>query len=532
MRVSLLFNNGVQLARKIYDCIQMPKGTRSRNGKPRDVLAGVSAAGGDGFRGATVRRWGWGRSAVRGIVGIGLPLTLAAGVGVAVAQHRTTSRGASPPPPGVPYGDVPIYSGDSDQADGVQAIGGRGGIYTREVLVPAGNLPQEACVALDARVMEHAGTGLEGMTLTADGRPEHFALTLSSAQGTKDEAATIENFALGSGAEGKQETGFDLKMPVKTYDSVTLDLRAPDFVTVAEVAGSDGPRCHCARDAEAKKLGEFVIFDLSRQGAPRQTTLRLGETHAPYLHVTLRKLLQRGELTGAMVAPSRAEEVLFTKVASTNKVTQVGGKTVATIEVPGGIPLERVEIQVGANAPAFRRAVTVEAVPAAGKRDASYMESFNGYIQRIHEQRGGQTLDVNQTTLDSVLMTNENGPARISVTIDNAGAAPLPVESVAFEMRRRSVCFQARPGVRWELYYGGSGAEAAGGVGRRTLIEAKNSLTAVLGGERLMIGPVTMKPVTWAEKYPALRWIFGAVVLGSVLALLLRGMRRMSGHPR
>ncbi len=492
---------------------EMPEGTPRRNGKPGEQPAGVPAAGQgmrpEARRSLPGRRWGWGRRRIRGMAGMWVSLMLAAPLAAGLGQAAS----AGP-------------------AGAEQAAAGRSGLYSREVLVPAGNLPQEACVALDARVMEHAAPGLEDMTLTADGRPEYFALTLSSAQGTKAEAATIENFASGRAADGQAQTSFDLKMPVKTYDSVMLDLRARDFVTVAEVTASDGPRCHCERDAAAKKLGEFVIFDLSGKAAPRQTTLRLGETHAPYLHVTLRRQFSRAELEGATVAPSRAAEVLFTKVAETKNVTQQGGKTVATLDVPGGIPLERIEIQVAPTAPAFRRAVTVEAVPAAGKRDAAFTESFNGYIQQIHESSGGQMLDVKQMTLDSVLMTNENGPARVTVTIDNGGAAPLPIESVALEMRRRSVCFQARPGVRWELYYGGAGAEAAGDAGRRTLIEAKNSLTAVLGEEHLMSGPVTVKEITWAEKYPALRWIFGAVLLGFVLALVLRGMRRMSGHPR
>jgi len=411
-------------------------------------------------------------------------------------------------------------------------------MYARQVYLPASNFPQEACVALDAKVMEHAAPGLEDLVLTADGRPQHFALTLSSAQGGKAEAAGIEQFESAGGEGGKPgemgqgETSFDLKMPVKTYDSVMLDLRAKDFVTVAEVTASDGPRCQCERDSGAKKLGEFVIFDLSGQGAPRQTMLRLGETHAAYLHIKLRKQFSRAELAGAAVDPSRAAEVLFTKVAETKTVTQEPGKTVATLDVPAGIPLERVEIQVAAHAPAFRRAVTVEAVPAAGKRDSAYIESFDGFIQRIDEVRDGQSLNVNQTTLDSVLVTNENGPARISVTIENGMAAPLPIESVALEMRRRSVCFEARPDARWELYYGGSGADAGGEVGKRTLIEAKNSLTATLGDEQRVSGPVSVKAVTWGEKYPALRWIVGAVLLGCLLALVLRGMRRMSGHSR
>jgi hypothetical protein len=396
--------------------------------------------------------------------------------------------------------------------------------------------PQQACVALDGQVMEHAAPGLEDLVLLADGRPEQFALTLSSARGGKAEPADVENFAA-----GPKGTSFDLRMPVKTYDAVTLDLRAANFVTVAEVTASDTPRCQCERDAAAKKLGDFVIFDLNREryrkvGAkvlPRETTLRFGETEAAYLHVTLRRMFSRSQLEGVTVAPLRAAAVPFTTVAETRNVTQVAGKTVAMLDVPGGIPLERVEINVAGNAPAFRRAVTVEAVPAAGMRDAAYMESFDGYIQQIHEERDGETLEVKQTALDSVLVTNQNGPARISVTIDNAGAAPLPVESVALQMRRRSVCFEALPGVsHWELYYGGTGQEAAGDIGRRTLIEAKNSLTPALGAERVMSGPGPVRATTWEERHPGLRWILGAVLLGCVLAWVLRGMRRLSGHPR
>jgi hypothetical protein len=507
---------------------EMPDGTRSRNGKPEEGMTELWMA----TRPGSCRGWGRGRRGVRFAVGIGLAVLLSVGMG----QAQDTGGQAQD-------------TGGQAQDTGGQAGGEvRGGMYARQVYLPAGNLPREACVALDAQVMEHAAAGLEDVVLTADGRPQHFALTLSSAQGGKAEAAEIEEFESAGGGGGKPgemgpggtspggtspgETSFDLKMPVKTYDSVTLDLRAKDFVTVAEVTASDGPRCQCERDAAAKKLGEFVIFDLSGQGAPRQTMLRLGETHAAYLHIKLRKQFSRAELAGAAVAPSRAAEVLFTKVAETKTVTQEPGKTVATLDVPAGIPLERVEIQVAALAPAFRRAVTVEAVPAAGKRDSAYIESFDGFIQRIDEVRDGQSLEVNQTTLDSVLVTNENGPARISVTIENGTAAPLPIESVALEMRRRSVCFEARPDARWELYYGGSRADAGGEVGKRTLIEAKNSLTATLGDEQRMSGPVSVKAVTWAEKYPALRWIVGAVLLGCLLALVLRGMRRMSGHSR
>jgi hypothetical protein len=408
-----------------------------------------------------------------------------------------------------------------------------GEVYARSVRLVESPTLREACVPLDAQVMEHAAPGLEDLVLMADGRPEHFALTLSSAQGGKSEAAAIENFTSAAGS-----TSFDLKMPVKTYDAVTLDLRAANFVTTAEVTASDAPRCNCPQDAAATELGEFVIFDLNRsryrkvgsEVMPRETTLRFAETAATYLHVTLRRQFSRSDLDGATVPPMRAAAVPFTTVAETRNITQLAGKTVATLDVPGGIPLERVQIDVAGNAPAFRRAVAVEAAPsAAGMRDPAYMESFDGYIQQIHESSAGQVLDVKQTSLDSVLVTNQNGPARISVTIDNAGEPPLPIESVKLQMRRRSVCFQAQPGVsHWELYYGGAVPEA--GDAGRTLIEAKNSITAELGAEQMVRGPVTTTELSWEERHPAVRWIFGAVLLLCILALMLRGMRRLSGH--
>lgn len=477
---------------------EMPETTQVRDGKPATALAAGRPAPHEAWRDGLGRR----RRGIWRVGALALTLTLA---GPACAAQA---------------------SGPAQQSSGE--------VYARSVSLVESPTPREACVPLDAQVMEHAAPGLEDLVLMADGRPEHFALTLSSAQGGKSEAAAVENFTSASGI-----TSFDLNMPVKAYDAVTLDLRAANFVTNAEVTASDAPRCNCPQDAAAKKLGDFVIFDLNRsryrkvgsEVMPRETTLRFAETAATYLHITLRRQFSRTDLDGATVPPMRAAAVPFTTVAQTATITQLAGKTVATLDVPAGIPLERVQIDVAGNAPAFRRAVAVEAVPSAlGMRDPAYIQSFDGYIQQIHESSAGQLLDVKQTSLDSVLVTNQNGPARISVTIDNAGEPPLPIESVKLQMRRRSVCFEARPHVdHWELYYGGAVPEA-GDAGRRTLIEAKNSLTAELGQEQMVRGPVTTTELSWEERHPSARWIFGSVLLLCILALLLRGMRRLSGH--
>lgn len=364
-------------------------------------------------------------------------------------------------------------------------------LYQREVVLPAQAFGQ-ACVALDGAVFAHTASvgagdiriyGREGR----DGGREFevpFAMTESGPATFETQTATLGNIAVRDG-----ELVFDLAMPGGDYTEVDLELNAKNFVGAAKVAGVDA-------QGHATPLGAFALFDLSGQRLARSTVLALPDSSYPTLHVALRLMNPEGQpkaitpamIAGATVPPSREEQTLYTTIASTSAIEEQGQWSIATMTVPAHVPVERARFVLSPQFHAdFLRDTTVAASPMeTGLEALGAAEGVSGHIFRVtHSAIAGvvPAIDSQAMTISTVIGANLRAPARVTASVDNGAASPLPIARVDLQMRERNLCFDVRPGGSYTLHYGDAEISAPSYRYARGFIPSARPIMAELGSE-------------------------------------------------
>jgi hypothetical protein len=405
--------------------------------------------------------------------------------------------------------------------------------YKRELTLPAGTSGM-ACTVLDADAFAHSasrsGDDLRVFRVADGAAPVEtpFALSESAAQPDEVVSAAVQNLGQHGG-----DLVFDLAMPQRVYSEVDLQLGAKDFVAVAKVSGSDG------RGGPVTALGSFALFDLTQQKLSRSTSLPLQESTFRLLHVELHLAsLQGGAFAGlspsvvegATVPASREAQTLYTVVASTSSVRQKGGETLATINVPAHVPIERVSFVLD---PSFKReflrGVSIEAGKGSGR------ESIDGEIWRVTRAGSGVEPAIHDAKLsvDAVMASNLRGSATISVAVKNGDDQPLPIRAVQLEMRERTVCFEANPAGVYSLRYGDVALRApvydikASGDFSRLYAGEVKPMVATLGAERVnpeFKARADTRP--YSERHPELLWIGLLVAVAALGATALHGVKQ------
>lgn len=360
-------------------------------------------------------------------------------------------------------------------------------LYQRQVVLPAQSSGQ-ACVALIATVFAHtASAGAADIRIygrDADREFEvPFAMTESGPATVETQTATPGNVAVRDG-----ELVFDLAMPAGDYTEVDLELNAKNFVGAAQVAGVDA-------NGRAPPLGTFAVFDLSAKQLARSTVLQLPDSSYPVLHIVLRLTNLEGQpmavspsmIAGATVPPGREEQTLYTTVASTSTIEQQGHWSIATMTVPAHVPVERARFVLS---PQFRedflRDATVAASPMqTGLGALGAAEGVSGHIFHVTHSAlaGAPGIDSQAMTIGTVIGANLRAPAKVTASVDNGAASPLPITRVDLQMRERKLCFEARPDTSYTLRYGDADLSAPSyGYARRFVANASPT-TGVLGPE-------------------------------------------------
>ncbi len=331
--------------------------------------------------------------------------------------------------------------------------------YQRAVQLPS-DRSGVACVALDAQVLAHTASAahndLRLFRTGANGSVSEvpYTLTESGPEPVADATATPENTAVHG-----NELAFDLRMPARLYSEVRLRLDLRDFVATATVEGRDGR-------GKRASLGSVPVFDLSAAHDGRWTSLLLAESNWPELHIVLAVRTPEGKpllgltpgmVQGAAVPPSRTRQTQFVPVVETRRVEQRGTMSAAVLRVPAHVPVERVAFtfQPGFEGN-FSREVTVSArADGAPVMDTEATDA--GAIAHVSLASGDPRLypialreDAVNATLGATLVR----PATVLVAVHNEGLPPLPIRSVALEMRERKLCFPVEPGGSYTLRYG------------------------------------------------------------------------------
>lgn len=401
--------------------------------------------------------------------------------------------------------------------------------YERSITVPAG-AAGDTCAVLDASVYADAGNWSEGdlrvFRHAGAGKEEEvpFAVSYSEAQPTDAVNARVQNLRLQRG-----EIVFDLEMPQRAYTVVDLDLAAKNFIATVEVSGSDG------KGGPAKSLGKFTLFDFTEEHLARATSLAMQESSFAQLHVKLHMhgidggafpRLLAGVVEGATVPASREAQTLYTVVARTSKITQEGTSSVAEMEVPAHLPIERVNFMIDPGYKAdFLRSVTISAA-RDGKALARPEEVIDGEIWRV--TRGGEeAIHAAKLTQIAVIASNLREAAAVRIAIENGSEPPLPIKAIQLEMRQRTICFDAVAGSTYTLRYGDDGLRASVydlDALAKMLVKPH---VAVLGPEVLNRDYVQRRDAkTYDQRNPERYWIALLAAIAALGALASRQTKR------
>lgn len=399
--------------------------------------------------------------------------------------------------------------------------------FRRSVTPPSAG---QTCVVLDASVFAHAEPFLKDLRLAvtdaAGTRDLPYVITLSEAQQSDSEPAPVLNL----GTRG-QALSFDLQMPPRPYTEVRLDLAAQDFLATAVVTGIQHPG-----DTAGTALGSFTLFDLTSQHLARNTVLHLQESTFPYLHVTLTASPSGGGsshltapsiLRGATVPPSREAQTLFTVAAQTSAIEQRPRQSLARLQIPQRVPIERVSFRLD---PAFHANFSRDVLVSSHAlgAPANSGDSVQGTIQHVDLTEAQREIHLTELSLPAILGANLQSPAEVDVAVQNGDDAPIPITAVQLEMRRRALCFQSLDHQQFTLFYGDPQLDAPVYDLARTYTPAAHSTAAVLGPEEPNPGfhpRPDVRPFT--ERHPHLLWI---ALLLTVCVLALVAFR--SAHPQ
>ncbi|MDE1160549.1 MAG: hypothetical protein PW792_01235 [Acidobacteriaceae bacterium] len=389
------------------------------------------------------------------------------------------------------------------------------------------------CAVLDATTFAHAENRAgNDLRLYRNGTVETaYALTESSAATSEPVAATVQNLGMTGDA-----IAFDLAMPSRPYSAVNLVLNAHDFVATAEVTGI-GLVAH----STPIQLGTFTLFDLTAQHLSRSTTLPLAEETFPTLHVVLHFTALDGKpkplpvevLTGATVPPSREAQTVYTTVVETSTLHQEGSATVARLNIPAHVPVERLSVELPAEFHTnFVRNVVLRDVTRHD--DGSHGEELSGEISRVQMPAripGASPIHSEHLSVSAVLAANMDDAATIELRVQNANDAPLPITRVALQMRQRRLCFDAAPGSSYTLRYGDKALAAPVYDYARLFQGGDVAAAAWLGPEQPNPAYAPRKDSRpFTERHPELLWIALLAVVAILGATAVSQVKHRSGH--
>jgi hypothetical protein len=410
--------------------------------------------------------------------------------------------------------------------------------FERTIAVPQGT-SGEACAVLDAQAFAHA-EGRSGDDLRVfrmvDGKAAveiPFALTESEAEPLDVVAATVQNLGMKDG-----EIVFDLAMPHRAYSTIELQLAAKNFIATARVSGSDG------HGGPGTSLGSFALFDFSAQKLSRSTALPLQESTFAEIHIALQMRSVGGSplqdvhatmVQGAAVPPSREAQTLYKTVATTSQFVTEGRHTVARMELPKHVPVERISFVLPSGfAKSFLREVVIKAKPL-GSRDDALLETVSGEISAVKLLASAEVSEssVRKLSVDAAIAANLRDDAELEAVIENGDDAPLPLERIQVEMRQRKICFETASGAVYSLMYGDNALSApvydyakTGAMVHNLQTEGK-PLEAMLGPEQTnpnFVARADTRP--YSEKHPETIWIGLLVAVAVLGGTALRSMKR------
>ena len=394
---------------------------------------------------------------------------------------------------------------------------------------PIQNTPQQArqtCLALDPALFAHASPGLADLRLYRDSTETPYLIQMSAPSAPSSEL-NIEPLNLG---ERGGQTVFDAAMPSGSYSDLALKVTGRDFIATVTVTGSQ------QQTGPATKIGDYTIFDLTRQRLGRSTVLHLPTSDFRYLHFRISGSLRPENVGGLSVAPLPAGQPAYTVVAESAQVTQKDHTSIIEFTVPAHVPVDRVVFVAGTTPANFSRDVTVEAQPivqpsAGDSAEPPAPVSSSGNLLRVHTVQDDRRIDLEHLDVETP-QARFDSPSRWLITIDNGDNAPLVPASVRLEMVKRSLCFESARGA-YTLYYDDSKLSPPRyDVGQFLVVRPADAAQATTGPEQPNLAYQARpddRPFT--EKHPALLWFALGLVVAVLGAIAFRTARTTGPLP-
>jgi hypothetical protein len=362
--------------------------------------------------------------------------------------------------------------------------------YQREIGTAIASGQHYAVV--DETVWQHALPNLDDLRLFAAGKEIPYASrTMRGSRETEQKTVRLLQPATLGG-----ETQFLLDMSgVSEYDRVTLTLQTKNYVAHARVEGQDDPH-----GAQWANLGTTTLFDLSDEKLGHNSTLQIPVSTYKYLRVTVDVLVKPSDVQSASAGIERAQEAVWRDLSSEPIQTQEGKDTVLTFAVPENVPVERVMFAIDPAQGNFQRGLEMQS------DKGSTTEA--GEISRIHMQRNGKKIDVDQTWL----YVRATSQGKLRAVIHNGDDAPLRITGTRLQQYERRIYFDCDAGAALSLYYGDHKLNAPVYDYAKLFQSDASAGQVQLGAEEANAG-YTGRPDDrpWSERHPAVLW-------GSILA--------------
>jgi hypothetical protein len=387
--------------------------------------------------------------------------------------------------------------------------------YERPLQVPAQQAGQ-ACFAIEPEVFAHATPQLGDLRLYAGDAETPYIIRVATPMAGGEKVVPLLNAGVRDG-----QTVFDAELADGHYSDLELTVTAHDFIAVVTVTGSS-----MKSGGRETRLGEFTVFDLSKQRLGRSTVLHLPESTFPFLHFRIAGPLRPGDITGLSVERMPEAQPRYRAVAETAQAVRKGHTTVIEFTVPAHVPVDRVVFVPDATPAWFSRGVTVSALAVAEKpendqRQPPYAITSSGDLLRVHKMQESKRIDEERLAVDAPREVFDT-PSKWTITIANGDDVPVSLKSVRLEMLERTLCFDAAANAAYTLRYGDAALGAPQYDYARLFSPQANALQATAGPERVNPGWQARpdeRPFT--EKHPVLLWValIAVVVLLGVIAI-------------
>jgi hypothetical protein len=355
---------------------------------------------------------------------------------------------------------------------------------------------------VDETVWQHALPNLDDLRLYVGGKEIPYA-TRTMWGSRETEQKTVRLLQPGT-LGGKSQFLLDMS-GVSEYDRITLSLKTKNYVAHARVEGQDD-----SHGTQWANLGTTTLFDLSEERLGHNGTLQIPVSTYKYLRVIVDGLVKPSDVQSATAGIERAQEAVWRDLNSEPKQTQEGKDTVLTFAVTENVPVERVMLAIDPAQGNFQRELEVQ----IDKRSTTRV----GEISRIHMQRNGGKIDVDQTWLS----LSDTSPGQLRAVIHNGDDAPLKITRARLQQYERRIYFDGDAGTSLALYYGDDKLDApVYDYAKLFLIDA-NAAQMQMGAEEVNAG-YTGRPDDrpWSDRHPAVLWaaIFAAVAILGTIAM-------------